>query len=861
MFSEKYAKEIRGQFARTAARLGRAGDRIREKIEKEEEALRPALEFLYASMPDSDIFDYPYELYREYALHGLCLWNEQEENARGWTRVPEKLFANYVLHHRANNEDLAGDRAFFYEKLRDVTAHLTMREAAIAVNYWLAQTASYQTTDDRTASGKTVYRSGLGRCGEESVYAVTAYRSIGIPARQVYVPLWSHCDDNHAWVEVWCDGEWSFLGACEPEEILNRGWFTAASSRAMQVQSRWLGCDVPEDAVVGKKGMSLVVNHLDLYARSKTLKLRVRREDGSPAADAEVILSVLNYGAFGEIARVCTDADGRAQVRLGLGSVRAECGDGDAYGEAYADMRSQDTLILTLKKEPFAFDVWEEYKLYAPKAQPVNAHPLTEEQKRAGETKLRAAKERREERIRGFFREEEAKRALKYCPKPEAGIRALEAARGNFDAVCGFLKWEEEDQELWRFKLGLLGELREKDFWDLDAGILRAHLEAVRAYAVDPKIPKEIYDSCILNPRVDRELLSAYAPFIRSYFTEEEQTEFRRSPEKLWRWVQEEIVSDAEREYSNLVTGPENCLRSRRGSAWSKAVLSVAICRSLGIPARFNPVDKTPEYFREGRFVSMAEAPNGAQADIRTASFSLKSDGKHPWEYARSFSVSRFQGKSFVPLDLEGDENPHRELPAEPGIYRVLTANRLPNGDVFAKKYDFLLRAGERREICLSMKEADLKEMLSEHRIPDIVLQDGRGERISVSGAADGRRTLLLWLEEGKEPTEHILGEMLAHAERFGRWQRDIFLITKENAPAEAGLLLRVGEALPDARLCYDDFGAQASALARSMFLEPESFPFVLVREADGAGSYASAGYNVGTADMLLRIWEESEAK
>lgn len=29
------------------------------------------------------------------------------------------------------------------------------------------------------------------------------------------------------------NGGWHFLGACEPEEVLDKGWFTNASSRAM----------------------------------------------------------------------------------------------------------------------------------------------------------------------------------------------------------------------------------------------------------------------------------------------------------------------------------------------------------------------------------------------------------------------------------------------------------------------------------------------------------------------------------------------------------------------------------------------------------------------------------------------------
>ena len=60
---------------------------------------------------------------------------------------------------------------------------------------------------------------------------VAALRSVGIPARQVYTPRWAHTDDNHAWVEAWVNGKWYFLGACEPEPVLNLGWFNGPAYR------------------------------------------------------------------------------------------------------------------------------------------------------------------------------------------------------------------------------------------------------------------------------------------------------------------------------------------------------------------------------------------------------------------------------------------------------------------------------------------------------------------------------------------------------------------------------------------------------------------------------------------------------
>ena len=52
----------------------------------------------------------------------------------------------------------------------------------------------------RTSSPLQSAKTAFGRCGEESVFTVAALRTVGLPARQVYAPRWSHSDDNHAWV-------------------------------------------------------------------------------------------------------------------------------------------------------------------------------------------------------------------------------------------------------------------------------------------------------------------------------------------------------------------------------------------------------------------------------------------------------------------------------------------------------------------------------------------------------------------------------------------------------------------------------------------------------------------------------------
>ena len=215
-------------------------------------------------------------------------------------------------------EEIAPCRTFFRREIGERTGGMSFREAALEVNYWCAQEATYHCTDDRTLSALAVYRRGNGRCGEESVFTVNALRSVGVPARQVYAPKWSHCDDNHAWVEIWCDGSWYFLGACEPEEILNKGWFTNASSRAMMVHSRVFDTMIPEGEVIGKDGMVTMLNELKRYALTKEITVSVKDSHGKPAEGAEVSFEVLNYSEYAPIAELKTDSLGKVCLTTGL---------------------------------------------------------------------------------------------------------------------------------------------------------------------------------------------------------------------------------------------------------------------------------------------------------------------------------------------------------------------------------------------------------------------------------------------------------------------------------------------------------------------------------------------------------------
>ena len=196
-----------------------------------------ALEFLYAYMPLADVTDYP----TDYYLQNVRASFRAREEMDWGGKIPEIVFRHFVLPLRVNNEDLDTSRVAFYRELKPRVEGLSMEEAILEVNHWCHEKVAYQPSDARTTSPLVTVKTAYGRCGEESTFTVAALRSVGIPARQVYTPRWAHTDDNHAWVEAWADGQWHFLGACEPEPVLDLGWFNAPASRGLLMHTKVFG--------------------------------------------------------------------------------------------------------------------------------------------------------------------------------------------------------------------------------------------------------------------------------------------------------------------------------------------------------------------------------------------------------------------------------------------------------------------------------------------------------------------------------------------------------------------------------------------------------------------------------------------
>ena len=869
----------------------------------EEEAL--LIKFFYGTMPLRDAGEYPFEIFLSYVRHALWL-----RKTIDWCKkLPEDLFVHDVLYYRINSEDISDCRRFFYEQLKDRIVGLDEYQAAVEINYWCVEHATYEMADDRTAGPMTMYRSGKGRCGEESTFTVTALRSVGLAARQVYTPRWAHCDDNHAWVEVWVNGEWHFLGACEPEEKLDRGWFTGPAGQALLIHSRTFGdyAAGKREEVIGRDGAVVCHNVTASYTKTRKLRIQVRKQDNIPAAHAQVSVEILNMAEYFPAAVLETDEQGETSIRLGLGDIRLQARSEGKFVERYCNLAEdgvgaadEDCAVTLVLKDSEAgmkdalsgvsAHEWHLAKLCAPKEVVVRESVLSEEEVSRGTRRLADAVKLREERFDQLTRH-----AIAVHPEEKERMRV---AGENAEELAAFL---EKDDNPDRKKL--LDSLTKKDDKDLRAEVLEDHLSAKRG-----SWPEDIHVQDLLCPRIWLEEIGAYRSYICSVLTAQEQEAFASNPELIWNYVNQNITDIPEEEYNTLCASPIGCLKLKMGSAVSRTILFIAICRSLNIPARLDKSLMLPEYWADGAFrvpVSRAQASKGTLL--------LRNIPGKEWIYAQHWTLGRLEKDHFVTMNHAGlvFEKETLELLLPVGIYRLIAVKRLLNGDQEAAELLFAIEKEKQTELympdfektdgvmpweknsvpdesqsCrkLQNKNNSLREEIQSCLLRDILLQRADGTLCSLEKLVSGKRSILAFLEIGAEPTEHVLNEVLA-LERSAKGNPKgigcqlLFVLRQEkdlqHKTLQEVLALDAGSEI---EILYDISGGASDAnaaprtatgdttsgtlcgwqeTAKRMRLA-EKLPVLAAVRPDGTGIYGSCGYHVGSVELMVRILKEA---
>ena len=836
---DKYRAQVHKDFTEKMQLVGKNFFSATQSVPSVAE--QEALEFLYAYMPVADVTDYTTAFYLD---NVKAAFKAREEMPWGRT-VPELLFRHFVMPIRVNNENLDNARIVLYDELKKRVEGLSMTEAILELNHWCHEHVTYQPSNARTLSPLACMKTAIGRCGEESTFTVAVLRTLGIPARQVYTPRWAHTDDNHAWVEAWADGQWHFLGACEPEPVLNLGWFNLPASRAMLMHTKAFGNYRGPEEVMLRTNNYTEINLIGNYAPTARIDFMVVDTAGKAVDKAKVEFKIYNYAEYYTAVNKFTDNRGRTFLTAGVGDMMVWASKNGAYGFSKASFGKDKNITIRLTRSART-----DAKNMVGALDSTNIVPPVESAKlpevspeQAEANKLRLVKE---DSIRHAYE------ATFYKPKKEGKVGTfLKKARGNWQTIYQFINSHTDRMDR---ALDLLATLPDKDLQDISLDILEDHFNA---------------QSDQLSPRVEDEMI--IAPFKQSFqeaFNKGLADSMRVDPTVLVDWTKRNIKLNPDTKALRIAQTPMGVWRSRLTDTRSRDIFFVSMARSLGIESRKDAVTGKVQYKRDSVWVDVdfdnaqqQVTPTGRLKLTYTAVPLLPSDPK----YYSHFTLSKIvDGQARLLNFEEGDGNDDEGTTwantfkngydLDAGTYLLVTGTRLANGGVLATHRFFNIGAGKTTEVALKMRRPSgqlnvLGNFDSESRF----LKDGQEVSI-LSQTGRGYFTLAL-LGIGEEPTNHALRDLAKARATLDEWGRPFVLLFPNDADLQRFKNENFGTLPANIILGVDAEGKIRQQVAQAMKLaNPSQMPVFIVADTFNRVVFCSQGYTIGMGEQLEKV-------
>ncbi len=807
-----------------------------------------AMQFLYAYMPLPDIADCSAEYHLQNVDYALKARAEMP-----WGKsVPVREFLHFVLPVRVNNENMDTSRAVFYNELRERVQGLSMHDAVLEVNHWCHEKVTYTPSDIRTSSPLATVRTAYGRCGEESTFTVAALRAVGIPARQVYIPRWAHTDNNHAWVEAWVDGEWHFLGACEPEPVLDLAWFNAPASRGMLMHTNAFGSyDGPEE-VLSVTPCFTEINVTSNYAPVATTAIKVVDENGNPVK-ATVEFKIYNYAEFYSAATKESNENGETSITSGYGDMVAWASKDGKFGFTKFTAGKDNNVEVIIDKAP-GYTATLEMNITPPKER--NTIPAVTVEQVAENTRRFACEDSiRNAYVATFPTAEQAKALAKELVVDEQAMqKLLKDARGNHATMVDFLRSCPVDGR--EKALRMLFCLSDKDRRDVSLDVLGDHVKA----ALESDNNADWFYNYVVNPRISNEMLTPFRSFFKSVILASEAEHYKANPEEWVEWCRKNITVDDTWNPLSLCMSPKGVWEMRVADPHSRDIFFVAAARSMGIPARVDEVTNKTQYLSDGNWVDVnfeaQENKKAPQGSIKVA-FTPSAFINNPRYYSH-FSISKIVDGRLQLLNYPEDATWEGLLKdgetLDAGNYFMMTGTRMADGGVLAHLTFFVVEEGKENKMQYVLRESSerlqvIGDFNSENLFYDIAEQR---ERSLLSATGRGYYIIAL-VAPGSEPTNHFLRDVMPYKKDFEAWGQKMVLLFRDTNEAER--FVNDFPDLPSTVVWGTDINDVIyNEIVANMKLVNPNRPIILVADTFNRVVFMSQGYSISLGEQLIKV-------
>ncbi len=260
-------------------------------------------------------------------------------------------YLSYIAKITVSDERIAFYREEMGKKgLYEIREKYTNPEDRVrALNLWCKNYLTFESTSGRDLSPLDILnKTNVGRCEESQIFFIAAARTIGIPSRPAFTPWWAHIDNNHAWAEVYINGKWYYLGACEPDYDLNHSWFTDLIDKAVLVVSEGSLPDPSEEILIKGKYQSYI-NSTRIYQSNQNRVRKVTfltKQNNQVKSNTAVKIMVYNWASLRSLMEVMTDSTGQKDISVGQGAFFLIANHEDKFACEFIPESPRDTIIV-----------------------------------------------------------------------------------------------------------------------------------------------------------------------------------------------------------------------------------------------------------------------------------------------------------------------------------------------------------------------------------------------------------------------------------------------------------------------------------------------------------------------------------
>ena len=435
-------------------------------------------------------------------------------------------------------------------------------------------------------------------------------------------------------------------------------------------------------------------------------------------------------------------------------------------------------------------------------------------------------------------------------------------ARGNRQELEKFRQMTEftdEDKRL------MLDTLRDKDFLDTTAEVLASYLRVALPYKNN--FCTELYQKYLLAPRAGHEKLMGSRSRIVSLLSEKKvfPQDGTVTAKMVWEYVNHGLNTVPDYGTGNWPAEADGCIKCEIITEVSKRVVFVEICRAIGILARLNPVTgkaegvckKNGEIF----FEAMEKEVQKTDEQEKQVTLTLVNKSDRKLEYWLHMTIARFendvyQTQNYEDLAIEPGEE--KELSLAKGAYRIITTQRQIDGGVSCIASSFVMS-----EDCvfeLRQAPAKIAEKCHEAELSDATVQqvtaEGMmvGDPVLMTSLYQGQKSILVFADPGKEPTEHLFQEILECKEAYKKHGYRVVIALENTDVLKNETLQRVLNAGLNLVCVTVKNDAYLYQLHEALHVGDERLPYAVAVNTEGKGLFAFANYNIRTAWTLMEI-------